>query len=124
MTTTTVGDALTIAESMIVELTKVATECGDAHARVIHLETERPLIKAKCIGEMIGTPNPLGKPGAVHSASSAEAVVEEHLNYFRHRQAQAEAEVDKWEALGKFYAARARAELYVSLVALQDGSHA
>src|SRR4051812_44252239 len=41
---------------------------AEAHAKVQLLEDERPLIKAAAIEEMIGSPNPLGKPGAVHSA--------------------------------------------------------
>lgn len=90
---------------------------GLAHGRVMVLEDERPLIKARCIEAMIGTPNPLGKPGAVHSASSAEAIVEQHQDYWQHRQKQIAAEIAKHEAAAAFEAAKLRARLLVAFTA-------
>lgn len=104
------------------EVLDAAETYGQALAAVQALEDERPLIKAKCIAEMIGTPNPLGKPGAVHSASSAEAIVEENARYWQHRQKQATAEVERWKAHGQLEAAKLRARLAVATV--QGGSDA
>lgn len=87
---------------------------------VMELEDLRPLLKAKAIGEMLGTPNPLGKPGAMHSASSAEAIVEENSLYWQHRQKQAQAEVEKWRADGALFAAKLRARLAVATVRAGD----
>lgn len=93
---------------------------GQAVRTIMELEDERPLIKAKAIGEMIGTPNPLGKPGAVHSASSAEAIVEENALYWEHRIKQANAEVARWRADGALFAAKQRAWLLVNAVRAGD----
>lgn len=85
------------------------------------LEDERPLIKARCIEAMIGTPNPLGKNGAVHSATSAEAIVEQHQGYWLHRQKQNDAEVERHRALAMFEAAKRTADLEVIAYGAQAG---
>jgi hypothetical protein len=63
--------------------------CAEAHDRVTDLEDQRALLKPKCIAALVGQPDPL-KPNGVHSASSAERVVEQHPDYAAHRQLQRE----------------------------------
>jgi hypothetical protein len=87
---------------------------------VMELEDLRPLLKAKAIGEMLGTPNPLGKPGALHSASSAEAVVEQHGDYWQHRQKQAQAEVERIRAHAALDVAKMRARLAINAIRAGD----
>lgn len=100
------------------------TEAGErvalAHAVVMQLEDERPLIKARCIEAMIGSPNPLGKLGATHSASSAEAVVEQHADYWQHRRKQDAAEVERWRSLAAYEAAKLMARLSVEAYAAHE----
>lgn len=83
----------------------------------MELEDERPLSAADCIREMIGTTNPLGKEGAVHSASSAKDVVESHSRYAAHRRRQTQAVVEKQRAQADYAAAKLRARLSVELLA-------
>lgn len=103
-------------ERAIGDVLAAAEVYAQAVSTVQALEDERPLIKAKAIGEMIGTPNPLGKPGAVHSGSSAEAVVEEHALYWQHRQKQNAAEVERHRAEAALFAAKQHARLAVATV--------
>lgn len=93
-----------------------AEELGHALTHESALEDERPLVAARCTLAMIGTPNPLGKEGAVHSASSAEKVVESHPEFMAHRQAQRTAVVGVQRAKGRYAAACLRARLMVAVV--------
>lgn len=96
----------------ISHLIDAGTVLGLAHAKVMTLEDERPLIKAKCIEAMIGTPNPItNKP---HSATSAEAIVEKHTEYWQHRQKQIAAEIHKHEAEANYEVQKLRARLLVA----------
>jgi hypothetical protein len=97
-------------ELSIAMIEAAAERCAQAHADVQRLEDARAELKAQCIAEMIGKPDPL-KVGGVHSASSAEKIVEIHPRYAAHRQLQNEAEVERWRALGQYAAAQRRADL-------------
>jgi hypothetical protein len=97
-------------ELSIAMIEAAADRCAQAHAEVQRLEDARAELKAQCIAEMIGKPDPL-KVGGVHSASSAEKIVEIHPRYAAHRHLQNEAEVERWRALGQFSAAKRRADL-------------
>jgi hypothetical protein len=102
------------AEERIDYIRRVGDNLSVAVRMVQELEDERPLVKSRCIAQMIGTPNPLGKEGAVHSASSAEKVVEEHPEYMDHRRKQANAEVQKIRAYAAYEAAKLSARLAVA----------
>lgn len=113
-------DAYEKAHAAATTITEAGARVATAYGVVQFLEDNRPLIKAKCIEAMIGTPNPLGKPGAVHSASSAEAVVEQHADYWQHRRDQEAAEVERWNALAGFDAAKLIARLEVERYAADE----
>lgn len=98
---------------------QAAERLATAMRAVQELEDERPNIKSDCIAEMIGAPDPL-KPNGVHSASSAEKVVESHARYAAHRQRQASAEVEKHRAYGAYEAAKLRARLAVELFVIEE----
>ncbi len=98
---------------------QTADKLAQAIRAVQELEDERPNIKSACIAEMIGTPDPL-KPSGVHSASSAEKVVESHARYAAHRQLQANAEVEKHRAYGAYEAAKLRGRLAVELFIAEE----
>ena len=103
------------ASQAIADIGLAAARLAAATCRVQELEDDRALVKARCIKAMIGTPNPLGKEGALHSASSAKDVVEEHPDYMAHRGLQAEAETDRILGWATYEAAKLRAQLQVGL---------
>lgn len=86
---------------------------ADAVARCQTMEDERPIVKACCIAALVGTENPTN--GKLHSASSAEAVVESHPDYAAYRLRQRQAEVDRILAATAYDAAKLRATLAVGL---------
>lgn len=98
---------------------QAAERLAAAMRQVQELEDERPNVKSACIAEMIGTPDLL-KPSGVHSASSAEKVVESHARYAAHRQLQARAEVEKHRAHGAYEAAKLRGQLAVELFIAEE----
>ena len=108
---TTPNHAIAIAAIQTIET--AGERLASAVAEVQRLEDERPLVKAEAIRDLIGTPNPNGKQGAVHSASSAEDVVEIHAKYWNHRVAQRDAEVEKHRAFAQYEAAKLLAKLAV-----------
>lgn len=101
-------------DAVINGLYDAADRYADALNYVAQLEDERAKVKEAAILRLMQQPNPLTstpeKP-KLHSASSAEAVVEQDAEYAAHRAKQRAAEVDKWAALAGFDAARLRARL-------------
>lgn len=99
------------ADEAITALEQAAQDLADARGHEQGLEDERPLVKAAAIARMVGTENPLnGKP---HSASSAEAVVEQDAAYAEHRRQQRNAVRATQLAWGQYEAAKRRADLAI-----------
>jgi len=96
-----------------------ALNLTQAVANEMALEDERALVKVEAIRRIMeSAPNALtGKP---HSASSAEAIVEQDAVYYEHRAKQRAAVCDVILMRGKYEAARLRARFAVELAAM-DG---
>ena len=80
--------SLTVFELLAVRLRQAAFTLSRADNYVSALEDARALVKAQAIGRLMLTENPNGKDGKLHSATSAEAVVETDDGYFEHRERQ------------------------------------
>lgn len=107
MSTSPFESALTAIDEVEAAAERLAT----AQTVEATLEDQRPLVKQQAIRRIIGTENPLTqKP---HSASSAEAVVEQDEQYMQHRRAQRDATVATQTAWGAYEASKLRAQLAV-----------
>jgi hypothetical protein len=105
------------ARESIAVITDAGERAATAHDRVTRLEDDRAKYKAEAIQRLMQTQNPL--TGKLHSASSAEAVVETDELYASYRMMQREAEVERWRSLAAFSAAKLIARLNVALVEAQ-----
>jgi hypothetical protein len=104
-------DVLDPVEIAIAGVETLAEAWGDAESYEQQLEDDRALEKQAAILRIMQTTNPLtSKP---HSASSAEAVVEQDEQYRVYRQRQSAAVVAKFTARGVYEAAKLRAERLV-----------
>ena len=101
------------AREAIAAIAVAANECAIAHDHVAALANRRPLVKAGAIGRLMQATN--ANTGKLHSATSAEAVVELDDEFTRHREIEREAEVDRWRSLAAYEAAKLTAKLEVAL---------
>lgn len=115
--TTTISSLTPVesARASIAVLDAAASWAADATNAATLLEDQRAEIKAQAIRRLMGTTNELTQK--LHSASSAETVVETDALYAAHRAKQRDAEVQRWAALAQWEAARRNAELDVALAA-------
>lgn len=106
-TITAVAERFGRTDAGIDAVENAAIALGLAQNHEAALEDDRAIVKAEAIRRMIGTENPAtGKP---HSASSAEAVVEQDEQYATHRRAQRDAVLATQRAWGAYEAAKLRA---------------
>jgi hypothetical protein len=85
------------------------------------LEAERPLVKSAAVLRLMGEINPQSKDAKLHSASSAEAVVESDEQYAAHLLNQRSTVHAKNRAHTASEAARLRASLGITLVKAMAG---
>jgi len=112
MTTTATqskGASERIANEAIDELKDAAEACAQAFDLITELEDARALIKPAAIKRLI-------ESGAATSATAAEKIVEQDLEYAAHRLKQREAEIVKWRSLGVWEACKLSARLSVAVV--------
>lgn len=109
------------ANRAVVDVLTAARQLGEAVSTLQRLEDERPIQKSAAIRRLMQQENPeTNKP---HSASSAEKVVESDAEYLAHRTRQAEAEVAKHEAFGRYEAAKLTARLEAeTCIRLENGN--
>lgn len=98
-------------EQAIANLEARGVAWGDAESYEQQLADDRALEKQAAILRIMQTTNPL--TSKQHSASSADAVVEQDAEYRTYRQKQSDAVVKKFTAKGQFEAAKLRAERLV-----------
>jgi hypothetical protein len=93
-------------------------------ARELELENDRPILKRQAILRLMGQENALtstaDKP-KLHSASSAEAIVEADPEYMAHLGAQRTVVFEKNMAYTRLTSARLRAELAIGALKAQAG---
>lgn len=84
----------------------------------LEAEDRRPLVKREAVLRLMEQTNPL--TNKVHSASSAEAVVESDPDYAEFRVMQRQGVVDKNTAFATMIAARLRAEALIAKLAHRE----
>lgn len=113
------------AEQAIAAVEAAAGRLAEAIRTVQDLEDARCIEKSAAIRRLMQTMN--DETNKLHSASSAEKVVESDAEYLAYRRRQADAEVEKHRAYGAYDAAKLRARLecemfIIALAADQESS--
>ena len=93
---------------MSLTIQQAAKALADATQAQMDYDLEHAGVKHQALLRLITQPNPLGKNGALHSASSAEAVLEQEADYRASRQKKAELTAAVILAQGEYHAAVAR----------------
>jgi len=86
---------------------------AQAMLHVATLEDGRALAKADAIRRLMEQPN--AETGKMHSASSAEKIVESDAEYAAYRARQREVEVEKHRAWAAYEAAKLNAQLVIGM---------
>lgn len=98
------------------DIAEAGLSLAEATLREMAIEDTRPLVKAEAIRRLVGTENPAN--GKLHSASSAEAVVEMDAEYAATLKAKREAVFQKIVARANYDASVAAARLATMEVAV------
>ena len=120
----TIADHAQVAELAITEYETAGIDHARLCARELELENDRPILKRQAILRLMGQDNPLtstaDKP-KLHSASSAEAIVESDAEYMAHLGAQRTVVFEKHMALTRMTSAKLRAGLAIALAKAEGG---
>jgi hypothetical protein len=113
-----------IASLSVDEYEEAGKDYARLSARELELENDRPIVKRQAILRLMGSENPLtttaDKP-KLHSASSAEAIVESDPEYMAHLGAQRTVVFEKNMAYTRMTSARLRTELAIGALKAQAG---
>lgn len=106
------------ASDRIASIEDAAREMAIAQERVTRFEDERAPKKAEAIKRLMQQTNDL--TGKLHSASSAEAVVELDAEYAEYRNMQREAEIDRHRTIAAYEAAKLTARLAIESFVVEE----
>lgn len=113
-----------VAQLSIDEYDKAGADHARLCTRELELENDRPIIKRQAITRLMAQENPqtsTAEKPKMHSASSAEAIVEADPEYMAHLGAQRTVVFEKNMAYTRLTSARLRAELAIGALKAQAG---